>query len=59
MLDYGPYIHYMSTPKARSTSATSMHMAHALKFPKMRGTFLRIRIKRIIVVWGLYWGPLI
>ena len=28
-------------------------------FPKIRGTFLGVRIIRIIVYWGLYWGPLI
>ena len=26
-------------------------------FPKIRGTFLGITIKRIIVFWGLCWGP--
>ena len=28
-------------------------------FPDIRGTFLGVPIKRIIVYWGLYWGPLI
>ena len=28
-------------------------------FPKIRGTFLRVPIIRIIVFWGLYWGPTI
>ena len=28
-------------------------------FPKIRGTFLGVLIIRIIVYWGLYWGPLI
>ena len=28
-------------------------------FPKIRGTFLGVPIIRIIVFWGLYWGPLI
>ena len=28
-------------------------------FPKIRGTFLGVPIIRIIVYWGLYWGPLI
>ena len=28
-------------------------------FPKIRGTLLRVPIIRIIVFWGLYWGPLI
>ena len=28
-------------------------------FPKIRGTLLGVPIIRTIVVWGLYWGPLI
>ena len=28
-------------------------------FPKIRGTFVGVPIIRIIVFWGLYWGPLI
>ena len=28
------------------------------EFPKIRGTFLGVPIIRIIVYWGLYWGPL-
>ena len=27
-------------------------------FPKIRGTFLGVPIRRIIVFWCLYWGPL-
>ena len=27
--------------------------------PKIRGTFLRVPITRMIVFWGLYWGPTI
>ena len=27
-------------------------------FPKLRGTLLGVPIIRIIVCWGLYWGPL-
>ena len=27
--------------------------------PKIRGTLLGVPIIRIIVFWGLYWGPLI
>ena len=26
-------------------------------FPKIRGTLLGVPIIRIIVFWGLYWGP--
>ena len=26
-------------------------------FPKIRVTFLGVPITRIIVFWGLYWGP--
>ena len=26
-------------------------------FPKIRGTFLGVPIIRIIIFWGLYWGP--
>ena len=29
------------------------------RFPKIRGTFSGVPIVRIIVYWGLYWGPLI
>ena len=29
------------------------------RFSKIRGTFLGVPIMRIIVFWGLYWGPLI
>ena len=29
------------------------------EFPKIRGTFLGVPIIRILVYWGLYWGPLI
>ena len=29
------------------------------EFPKIRGTFLGVPIIRIIIYWGLYWGPLI
>ena len=28
-------------------------------FPKIRGTFLGVPIVRILVFWGLDWGPLI
>ena len=28
-------------------------------FPKIRGSFLGILIKGIIVFWRLYWGPLV
>ena len=28
-------------------------------FPKIRGTLLGALIIRIIIYWGLYWGPLI
>ena len=28
-------------------------------FPKIRGTFLGVPIIRIIIYWGLFWGPLI
>ena len=28
-------------------------------FPKIGGTFLGVPIIRIIIFWGLYWGPLI
>ena len=28
-------------------------------FPIIRGTLLGLPILRIIVFWGLYWGPLI
>ena len=27
------------------------------EFPKIRGTILGVPILRIIVYWGLYWGP--
>ena len=29
------------------------------RFPKIWGTILGVPILRIIVYWGLYWGPLI
>ena len=29
------------------------------EFPKTRGTILGVPIIRIIVFWGLYWGPFI
>ena len=32
---------------------------YGLGFPKIRGTILGVLIIRIIVFWGLYWGPLI
>ena len=32
---------------------------HHWGFPKIRGTFLGVPIIRIIVFWGLDWGPLI
>ena len=35
-----------------------MSKHHISGFPKIRGTFLRIPIIRIIVFGGLYWGPL-
>ena len=28
-------------------------------FPKIRGTFLEVLIIRMIVFWGLFWGPLV
>ena len=28
-------------------------------FPKIKGTLLGVPVLRIIVFWGLYWGPLI
>ena len=32
---------------------------HIWGFPKIRGTLLGVPIRRTIVFWGLYWGPLI
>ena len=29
------------------------------EFPEIRGTFLGVHMIRIIIVWGLYLGPLI
>ena len=29
------------------------------EFPKIRGTILEVPSIRVIVFWGLYWGPLI
>ena len=29
------------------------------RFPKIRSTFLGVPIRRTIVFWGLYWGPLL
>ena len=29
------------------------------RFPKVRGTFLGVPIRRTTVYWGLYWGTLI
>ena len=34
-------------------------MAKKWGFPRTRGTLLGFPIIRIIVYWGLYWGPLI
>ena len=30
---------------------------HIRGFPKIRGAFLGVPIRRIRVFWGLYWGP--
>ena len=32
---------------------------HRWEFPKIRGTFWGVSILRILVLWGLDWGPLI
>ena len=39
----------------------SLHSFQVLiwEFPRIRGTFLGVPIIRIIIYWGLYWGPLI
>ena len=37
---------------------TTLHAFLAIwGFPKIRGTILGVPIIRIIVFWGLYWGP--
>ena len=27
------------------------------QFPKIRGTILGVPMSRLIIFWGLYWGP--
>ena len=41
------------------TGITEYIPAQKWVFPKIRGTFLGAPIMRIIIFWGLYWGPLI
>ena len=41
-----------------SLEAKPSEQEHILWFPKIRGTFLGVRKKRIQVHWGLYKGPL-
>ena len=40
---------------ASSAPSPEPHMG----FPKIRGTILGVLTLRIVVYWGLYWGPLI
>ena len=51
-----------STGFIHSTSALYIYIYICICIwgcPKIRGTFLGVPIIRIIVFWGLYWGPLI
>ena len=61
--------HGVVQPKALASPALSMALvkpilsSHQLVliwgFPNIRGTFLGVPIIRILVFWGLYWGPFI
>ena len=42
-----------------ATAASSHAIKSIWGFPKIRGTFLGVPIIRIIISWGLDWGPLI
>ena len=46
-------------PSSLSPERDTLNLKPKWWFPKIRGTILRIPIIRIIVFWGLYWGPLI
>ena len=50
-----PYTALEGDPRSLHTSVRVSYVG----FPKIRGTFLGVPILRIIVFWGLYWGPLI
>ena len=38
-------------------AALQVHTFSTWGFPKIRGTILGLPMKRIIVCYGLYWGP--
>ena len=38
---------------------TNLILSSLWGFPKIKGTFLGVPIVRTVVLWGLYWGPLI
>ena len=38
-------------------STWKLHSSFIWVVPKIRGTILGVPITRIIVFWGLYWGP--
>ena len=42
---------------AQSSQITTEPAAHIWGFPKIRGIILGVPIIRIIIYWGLYWGP--
>ena len=41
------------------TGRYTYRATHVWEFPKIRGTLLGVLIIRIIIFWGLHWGPLI
>ena len=44
-------------PEAGPASTNSPEPLSIWRIPKTRGTLLGVPILRIIVYWGLYWGP--
>ena len=45
-----------SAEKDAASSQVKLEQTIKWEFPKIRGTFLGVSIKRTIVYWGLYWG---
>ena len=56
-----PFSSAMGTPKIHDfqifTQSSVYTYIYIWEFPKIRGTLLGVPIMRIIVYWGLYWGP--
>ena len=54
-----PARNYKAQMESAAYAQDSKHAKLIWGVPKIRGTILGVPIIRIIIFWGLYWGPLL